>query len=244
LFQSLIAFSSTFDSTFAMKVIALLLAPVYSADVKWVTFDGADDTTAPWKVKNDPVMGGGSTANLTTTADKTGLFQGSCNIVSSLGAPGFASMQAKKEFADIQGFAGIVLKVKSSTPDYQGFKVSFGAPGVPAKKGPAFGPKLDGTYKAGFFLKGADWQVVQVPRGDFSYDWSPFTGKCDTLDPTTVQHECCPDSGSEVSNPDVCVDSKYLSIVNTLQVYAEGVEGEFNLEIESIGATTSAEVQV
>merc|ERR1712230_320434 len=66
-----------------------------------------------------------------------------------------------------------------TTATYKGFKVAFSAPGVPRTS--IYG---GGSYKAGFMLKDtSDWQVVSVPFSDFSYDWSGYTGRCDTKDP-------------------------------------------------------------
>jgi len=233
-----------------MMKAALLVSPVLGSELKWATFDGVAETTAPWAVKNDPVMGGGSTSDFTVTSGNTGLFQGKCNIVSFLGAPGFAKLVATTpsyrapgfEFADITGFNNLALKVKSTTPDYKGFKISFGARGVPDAQGPAYGPPKDGSYKADFALSGEDWQVIEVPLSQFSYDWSSFTGRCDSKDPGSFgaegpQHKCCSDSGIEPSSADVCVESQYLSIIRDVEIWAEGVEGEFNLEIEWVGVT-------
>lgn len=228
-----------------MMKAALMVAPVLGSELKWATFDGASETTAPWKVTNDPVMGGGSTSDFKTTSDNTALFEGKCNIVSFLNAPGFAKLVAQNyEFADVSGFESIALKVRSATPEYKGFRISLGAPGVPNAQGPNFGPPSDGSYKADFAVSGNDWQVVEVPLTQFSYDWSSFTGRCDTKDPAGFQgegpqHNCCSDSGIEPSNSDVCIDSQYLSTINNVQIWAEGVEGEFSLEIEWVGATKS-----
>jgi len=168
------------------------------------------------------------------------VFEGNCAIVGFLNAPGFAKIEGSKTYVDITGFDSISLKVKSSTPSYQGFKMAFTAPGVP--KTSIFG---GGSYKADFTLNGGDWQVVKIPLTQFSYDWSGYTGRCDTLDPPNFgqagqQHYCCSDSGSEPSKPEVCVDSKYLSTMNQISVWAEGVEGAFNIEIEYIGASSSS----
>jgi len=129
------------------------------------------------------------------------------------------------------------MRVKSSTPEYQGFKVAFAAPGIP--KTSMFGGS---SYKAGFNLTGADWQVVQIPLTMFSYDWSGYTGRCDTKDPSGLfskgqQHYCCDKSGESPSKADVCVDAKFLSKINDLEVWAEGVKGKFNIEIDWIGAS-------
>merc|ERR1712048_1037175 len=81
--------------------------------------------------------------------------------------------------------------------------------------------------------------------------WSGYTGRCDTKDPGSFgrdgqQHYCCDQSGLEPSKPEVCVQDQYLSTINDLEVWAEGVEGDFNLQIDYIGTkktslkTTSA----
>lgn len=215
---------------------ASLVASALAADIKLATFDGADDTTASWKNQNDPVMGGASTSSFDVT---TGTFEGTCAIVGFLKAPGFAKIIGSRSFADITGLDNIVLKVKSSTPSYQGFKIAFAAPGIP--KTSLYGGS---SYKAGFKLTSStDWQLVSVPLTQFSYDWSGFTGDCDTKDPDQFgrkgpQHYCCDKSGLEPSKPEVCVDAKFLNKINDLEVWAEGVEGDFNIQIESIGATS------
>merc|ERR1712100_913706 len=85
-------------------------------------------------------------------------------------------------------------------------------------------------------------QVVEVPFTQFSYDWSGYTGRCDTKDPPGflhkgTQHYCCDKSGLQPSKPEVCVDIKFLSTINSLEVWAEGVQGDFNIEIDWVGAS-------
>jgi len=217
---------------------AFLITSALAAEIKLATFDGTKGSTASWRDLNDPVMGGGSTSTFRLNkAEKTGTFNGTCAIVKFLKAPGFAKITGSAKFHDITGYDNIALRVRSSTPSYQGFKVAFAAPGIP--KTSIYGGS---SYKAGFNLTGGDWQLVEVPLTQFSYDWSGFTGRCDTKDPDGVlshgkQHYCCSKSGLEPSKPDVCVDSKFLSSINSVEVWAEGSEGDFNLEIQWIGAT-------
>merc|ERR1719183_52209 len=140
---------------------------------------------------NDPVMGGASKSTFEVSTDKTGIFNGTCAIVGFLKAPGFAKIVGSAQFADIVGYDSIALKVRSSTPDYKGFKVAFAAPGIP--KTSIYGGS---SYKANFNLSGGDWQLVEVPLTQFSYDWSGYTGRCDTKDPDSffhhgAQHYCC-----------------------------------------------------
>jgi len=224
---------------FAKCAFLLACPAALASELKLATFDGDKSTTASWQDLNDPVMGGASTSSFKVSADKTGVFNGTCAIVGFLKAPGFAKIVGSAEFADITGYDNIALRVRSTTPDYQGFRVAFAAPGIP--KTSLFGGS---SYKAGFNLTGQDWQVVEIPLTQFSYDWSGYTGRCDTKDPDGTfskgsQHYCCDKSGLSPSKPDVCVDSKYLSKINDLEVWAEGVKGDFQIEIDWIGASKS-----
>jgi hypothetical protein len=221
----------------ASKCFLFLVMSACGDKLKLATFDGAKETTADWKDLNDPVMGGASTSTFKVSTDKTGVFNGTCAIVGFLKAPGFAKIVGSAKFADITGYDNIALMVRSSTPDYKGFKVAFAAPGIP--KTSLYGGS---SYKAGFNLTGGDWQLVEVPLTDFSYDWSGYTGRCDTKDPASAfsagkQHYCCDKSGLQPSKPDVCVDKKFLSKIDSVEVWAEGIHGDFNIEISWIGAT-------
>merc|ERR1712056_159160 len=85
----------------------------------------------------------------------------------------------------------------------------------------------------------------KVPLTQFSYDWSGYTGRCDTKDPGSLiakgqQHYCCDKSGLQPSKSEVCVDSKYLSKINDIEVWAEGVQGDFHIEIDWIGASKAS----
>jgi len=223
-----------------MKCVALVLGLAAGTELKLATFDGAKDTTASWRDLNDPVMGGASTSTFKVSDDKTGVFNGTCAIVGFLKAPGFAKIVGSADFADITGYDSIAMRVRSTTPNYKGFKVAFAAPGIP--KTSIFGGS---SYKAGFNLSGSDWQVVKVPLTQFSYDWSGYTGRCDTKDPGSLiakgqQHYCCDKSGLQPSKSEVCVDSKYLSKINDIEVWAEGVQGDFHIEIDWIGASKAS----
>jgi hypothetical protein len=225
-----------------IAILVSFLGSVKAGDLKLATFDGVEKTTVSWQDLNDPVMGGASTSTFKVTDAKTGLFNGTVAIVGFLKAPGFAKIVGSKSqftFADITGYDNIALRVKSSTPDYKGFKVEFAAPGIP--KTSTFS---GGSYKADFNLTSStDWQLVEVPLTRFSYDHSDYTGRCDTKDPASLfhpsgqQHYCCDRSGFQPSKSEVCVDAKYLNQIDSLGVWAEGVAGDFNIEIDWIGAT-------
>ena len=228
----------------AFALSALLSAasavPLVADVVKLVTFDKAPATTHTFRDMNDPVMGGRSHSTFAVHAAGDGIvagvFAGTCAIVPSLKAPGFCkvSTQDSKPYPDVSSmFSGsLALRVKTSTPQYQGFKVAFGAKGAkrptPSRHG---GP----TFKADFTVSGTDWTTVYVPFNNFSIDWSDYTGECTTKDPTGQQHHCC-----TAAHPEVCVTEPLLKSISSFEVWAEGSEGDFSLEIDWIGATNMA----
>lgn len=212
-------------------------------DVILATFDGAvPATTFDWSVKNDPVMGGGSTSTFAVTANGTGVFAGTCAIVKYLQAPGFASVHTYNTSAGSDGHstfnpAGLAvngtldLMLRSATPTYTGFKVGWSALNIPIK--PQYG-RGEGSFKAGFQLQDQPgWQLVRIPMTAFSDDWSPFTGDCDTKDPTGKQHHCC-GAGAAAQ---YCPTAAFLSTLTDLAIWAEGVVGTFQIEVRWIGAS-------
>jgi hypothetical protein len=52
-----------------------------------------------------------------------------------------------------------------------------------------------------------------------------------TKDPDGYQHLCC-----TPENKDVCPTSQELGRISQIQLWAEGVEGDFHLEVQSISA--------
>ena len=207
---------------------------------KLVTFDGATATTHHWVNMNDPVMGGRSTSAFRQVADeRIGAFQGTCAIVPFLHAPGFAKIYTQDArssgrlltpFPDVSKHidGALHLRVRTTTPQYTGFKVAFGADGAqrptPSSHGGA-------SFKADFRLTGTDWQEIAIPFNQFSIDWSEYTGECTTKDPTGTQHYCC-----SAAHPEVCPTAVALRNINSVEVWAEGVEGAFTLDIDWIGA--------
>jgi hypothetical protein len=127
-------------------------------------------------------MGGSSVSTFANTKG-VGVFNGTCAIVKFLHAPGFAKIATGSYYktntfndASAAVHGTIDLMVRSSTPTYKGFRLGWAAKNVPRTS--AHG---GGSFKAGFLLAdSADWQTVKIPMKDFSYDWSGFTGRCDT----------------------------------------------------------------
>ena len=224
---------ASWSLSYAAELVALSAEPVVLA-----TFDGSK-TAHSWQVMNDPVMGGQSHSSFAQEGG-VGNFTGLCAIVPFLKAPGFCKigtthgLLSPPGFADASSFIGgsLYITAKSSTPSYKGFKVDFGAKNVTRPRpGMHHGPP---SFKADFTLPASaasDFATVKIPFSDFSVDWSDYTGECDTKDPTGEQHVCCSDA-----HPEVCPQAQHLATIQSIEVWAEGVEGEFGLEIKSIAA--------
>merc|ERR1712004_530414 len=90
-----------------------------------VTFDGAGDTSFTFKILNDPVMGGKSTGTW-SLGNGFGILDGEVVDVPSLSAPGFIKAAGDGTFPDISSFidGSLVLSVRSSTPEFAGFRVT------------------------------------------------------------------------------------------------------------------------
>jgi hypothetical protein len=202
------------------------------------TFDKAKGTTFSWSAMNDPVMGGQSHSSF-KIEDSEGHFKGTCAIVPFLKAPGFCKVGTQRSFfssaprfADASRFisGALYLDVETATPEYDGFKVAFGAKNATRPTGAMH--HSPPSFKAGFKVSGAKRTTVKVPFSDFSVDWSDFTGRCDTKDPNNgYQHVCC-----SPEHPEVCPTAQHLAQITSLEIWAEGAAGDFDLKVVSIGA--------
>jgi len=205
-------------------------APTPAGSVQLIAFD----SSSTWRHTDDPVMGGRSKSTY-TQAGGVGSFNGTCAIVPSLQAPGFCKVASVGgSFADASRFVNgsLLVRVRSSTPSFGGFKVAVDAaalkcPGVP------FSP-FTTSWKAPFTVPaGAAFSTVAIPFTRFSCDWSAYTGACDTKDPGVLgrQHHCC-----SAEHPEKCPSAAALAGITGLEVWAEGAVGDFDLELESISA--------
>ena len=251
---------------YCINLVCIAGNPASWDAVPLVTFDGAPDTTFKWNLINDPVMGGLSSSSF-VIAQNIGVFNGTVAIVPKLQAPGFCNAETNlfkklhpSHFNDVSNCTHLVLVLRSSTPEFHGFKVSFAANTL---------DPLFKSYKANFAVpSGGSWQSITVPFSSFSNDWSPFTGDCDTTDPTGRTHRCCHDHpgvcarthprrshsprlsirvplcrlhrhfvarvDSSVPCAEVCPTDVDLKSISQIGIWAEGHAGDFHLEILSI----------
>lgn len=202
----------------------------FAASAEAVTvYDFANTKQVKFYEVNDPVMGGASVGSFhSVNADVSyGQLNGTVNLIPSLGAPGFikaltcledvptghfsgGTCHKKPTFPDVSAKSKFVLRVRTDTPSFAGFKFSFGpAPGL-----------FNFGYKADFNAT-KDWSNVEIPFSSFSGKTSGATGE-----PTKT---CAAD-------PSVCPTKSALSSMNDLELWAEGHAGNAVLDVQWIKA--------
>ena len=158
-----------------------------------------------------------------------GVLNGSVENVPALKAPGFITANAygKFYFNDVSKFidGDLILRVRSSTADYTGFRVSFAAGALVTEFSCASGgsvPFSGGCYKAHFDVpSGEEFSEVRIPFNMFSDHWNSATGE---LTKTCKEH------------PSVCPTAHDLTHIRRIDLWAEGVKGLVHLEVQSISA--------
>jgi peptide methionine sulfoxide reductase MsrB len=215
------------NSTMKSALFATMATFATAATIPLVTFDGAPATTHTFSELNDPVMGGQSTGTFQVSKNDTGIFDGQVNIVPKLKAPGFieawADDSSAHPYADVSAAVNgnLVLVVRTDTPEYKGFHLSFAAgalsPNLSCAGGGSF-PLSGGCYKAPFTVPktapGA-FTTVKIPFSSFTDKWSPATGKPTKMEPPTA---------------------KALSKIQAIGFWGEGTAGKLHLEIQSVSA--------
>jgi hypothetical protein len=201
-----------------------------SAPTPLVTFDGAQGTTFDFKALNDPVMGGKSSGTW-TVGSGAGILDGEVVDVPSLSAPGFIKAAADGTFPDASSAFGgnLVLTVRSSTPEFAGFRVTFVSGATSAAFACSAGGSLPfsrGCFKAKFSVPaGSDFTQIRIPFTDFSDKWSSATGEATTT---------CAQSA------DVCPTASKLSKIKRVEFWGEGANGKLHLEVMAVGAEDAA----
>lgn len=199
-----------------------------------VTFDGAKETTFNFKELNDPVMGGKSTGTW-SLGDGFGILDGEVVDVPSLSAPGFIKAAGDGSFPDISSFidGNLVLSVRTTTPEYAGFRVTFVSGAISPNFACAGGGSLPlsrGCFKNKFTVPaGSDFVDVKIPFNSFSDKWSSATGE---------QTTTCADDAS------VCPTAAKLKKIQRVEFWGEGALGKLHLEVQSVSAESASGVRV
>ena len=150
--------------------------------------------------------------------------------VPSLSAPGFIKAIAEGHFPDVSSFINgdLILHVQSRTADYAGFRVTFSAKDDDSSDyACSFGsdsqfPYSGGCFKAHFSVPpGDEFTEVRVPFNMFSDHWNPRTGE---------QTKTCAD------HQEVCPTTEQLGSLKRIELWAEGVNGDIQLEVKAISA--------
>merc|ERR1712079_549218 len=154
-------------------------------------------------------------------------FDGAVVNVPSQKARGFIKAAADGWFPDASSALGgdLVLVVRTSTPEYKGFKVSLAAGALSpayACSGGGSIPLSRGCFKADFSVPaGSSFTSVRIPLASFSDKWSPVSGEHTS--------ECS-------SDKTVCLTAAALKGIKRLELWAEGTDGKAHLEVQSIYA--------
>merc|ERR1712113_1211765 len=178
----------------------------------------------------EPVMGGRSTGTW-SLGNGFGIMDGEVVNVPSLKAPGFIKAAADGKFPDVSEFidGSLVLKVRSTTPEFAGYRVSFVSGAVSPDFSCAGGgglPFSRGCYKSKFSVPaGSDFVEVKLPFNTFSDKWSSATGE---------QTTTCAEDAS------VCPTASKLAKIQRVEFWGEGALGKLHLEVQSVSAESAS----
>lgn len=209
---------------FNIEIGSIMAGPPKSAPsrpspeaIPLVTFDGA--AAHQWTSENDPVMGGQSSSQF-HAEQGYGDYSGVCRIVPKLQAPGFTIALTENplmgHFPDVSGMDGLLLSVRRAGGNISSFKVAFCDSRINLFR------CQFGTFKAGFEVPevSANFQDIFLPWSAFSDKWSASTGQHTAEEPPTKSS---------------------LASITQLQLWTEGVAGDFHLQVQSIAAAKASQ---
>merc|ERR1712076_215262 len=160
-----------------------------------------------------------------------GILDGEVVNVPSLKAPGFIKAAADGQFPDISEFidGSLVLSVRTTTPQYAGYRVTFVAGATSPSFACAAGGSLPlsrGCFKQKFTVPaGSDFVYIKLPFNTFSDKWSSATGE---------QTTTCADDAN------VCPTAAKLKKIQRVEFWAEGASGKLHLEVQSVSAESAS----
>uniref|UniRef100_A0A7R9ZKS6 NADH:ubiquinone oxidoreductase intermediate-associated protein 30 domain-containing protein n=1 Tax=Craspedostauros australis TaxID=1486917 RepID=A0A7R9ZKS6_9STRA len=175
-----------------------------------------DFTMGPsgWEVKTDDVIPGGSSqGGLFPAGDRT-YFDGIVTYQPFIGGPGFVKIVSTKSFPDISSCAAIEVTL-NSVIGYDGYYIAFG------DTPPTDNMPIPFEWRAHVHVDAPGDNKYVIPFSEFSNYWDFATGK--------VIIPCSDD-------PSVCAPPSVLSNIQFLEIWAQGVEGQFVTDLFSIKA--------
>jgi Complex I intermediate-associated protein 30 (CIA30) len=189
-----------------------------------MVLESFDPPTHEWRVLNDPVMGGRSTGSFSVNDHGIGIFSGQVRNVPFLHVPGFIQARsiANEPYPDISSCTAFELSVRTTQPDYTGYRCSFGTRHAPNGKRFAYGYKVHFTIPSS---ENGEFHSIRLPFNAFTDAWDDATG-----DPI---HEC---NITDVQDSIYCPDEAALRNIQTISVWGEGVLGDVSIEISLISA--------
>jgi hypothetical protein len=187
--------------------------PSTESAVDDIHLESFDKPLHKWSTENDPVMGGKSSSTVKVSQGYAD-YNGVCRIVPQLKAPGFTialtGSPLLAKFPDTSSMDGLTISLRQLGSNYSGFKIAFCDSRV------SFKCQFQ-SYKADLPVPAsADFQDVFVPWSKFSDKWDSATGKHTAEDPPKAES---------------------LKSITQLQIWTEGVEGDFHLQVQNIRAS-------
>jgi hypothetical protein len=186
--------------------------------IKILSFSTSSSLYHTWNFQADPVMGGKSSGSFLLQST-IGILSGTVRDVPSLQAPGFIKIQTptSNTFPNVSTCSHLTLEAKSIDTAYQGWRVGIG------NSRPSQGRRHASGHKADFRAPTtADtYENISIPFNSFSNYWNPATG--DAL--VSCQED-----------PQFCPTMSTLSNLQTISIWAEGVNGKVTLHLRGIYA--------
>jgi Complex I intermediate-associated protein 30 (CIA30) len=206
-----------------------------------ITLEDFSNPRHEWTSMNDPVMGGQSVGHFSLD-ERNGLghFVGHVVDVPFLHAPGFIKIESTAtsssssendhgDWPDISHCQGLQVLARSKS-DYQGYKVSFGHDRPPHNdafryiygyKANLPVPSSSSGDESSAASSSSMMTTIQVPFDQFTDDWDPATGNAVVT---------CRD------DPNYCPSANVKQNLSSIAIWAEGVAGPVDLELEKIQA--------
>eukprot|EP00525_Craspedostauros_australis_P007076 CAMPEP_0198114218 /NCGR_PEP_ID=MMETSP1442-20131203/5663_1 /TAXON_ID= /ORGANISM="Craspedostauros australis, Strain CCMP3328" /LENGTH=206 /DNA_ID=CAMNT_0043771485 /DNA_START=524 /DNA_END=1144 /DNA_ORIENTATION=- len=173
-----------------------------------------DFTSGPsgWEVKTDEVIPGGSSSGALFVASDRSYFDGTVQYQPFIYGPGFVKIVGTKSFPDISSCAAIEVTINSPV-GYNGYYIAFG------DTVPAAASAIPFEWRTDIPLQASGTNGTTIPFAAFSSSWNFGTGRIDV--------PC-------LANPAFCPPSSVLRNIKFMEIWAQGVAGQFDTDLFTI----------